>query len=575
MALMYPNLIEDTKSNAEKCIFQWLRDDPKTNDWIVLHSYPLFKHETLIIGEADFVVLAPNLGVFVLEVKGGLVERKGGVWYFTGKKGTSEGKKRGPFDQGEEGVQSVMKMIKEKFGSSSLFGRLHFGYGCVFPDMVFDYSSPEFDPNIIFDQRNGTKIGDFVIQLSHFWQKKYEEKNGQFSKSKLPDKKQVLAIRDFLRPNFESLITLKKVFDSVDRQIERLTEEQYYILDGLEDNKRALVLGSAGTGKTLLAVQAMLKRVKSGNMRIGFFCFNKHLGDYLKERIDPVLPKNGSFVGTIHSYICSFLFKKGIISAKDLSGDYDFYAHTLPNIFVENYNSDFSFEYFDLIIVDEVQDLVTDDYLLVFECILRDGFSKGRWLFFGDFENQDINSKIHYTEEEARERVGNPALYRLTINCRNTLQICNEIRNIANVNYKTVITQIEGSPVDYLEYSSDSEGAYKFDLLIEKLKKEKIRLESIVVLSPKKKDNSFVELSKFKIIDYPNTNSDKGIVFSTIQSFKGLESQVVILVDVDSYTIDKLLYVGFSRAKAGLYVFETPSAHEERLRKVVLKYGRS
>ena len=82
----------------------------------------------------------------------------------------------------------------------------------------------------------------------------------------------------------------------------------------------------------------MFKQINSGNKRIGFFCFNKHLGDYLKKRVEPALPQNGSYVGTIHGYLCSFLIKKGILSFNDLSEDFDFFAHTLPNVFVEKYN---------------------------------------------------------------------------------------------------------------------------------------------------------------------------------------------------------------------------------------------
>ncbi|HHV00457.1 MAG TPA: hypothetical protein GXX76_11475 [Bacteroidales bacterium] len=36
-------------------------------------------------GEIDFLVLAPKLGVFALEVKGGRVRREDGVWYFTNR----------------------------------------------------------------------------------------------------------------------------------------------------------------------------------------------------------------------------------------------------------------------------------------------------------------------------------------------------------------------------------------------------------------------------------------------------------------------------------------------------------
>jgi hypothetical protein len=38
-------------------------------------------------GEIDFLVLAPKLGVFALEVKGGRVRREDGVWYFTNRYG--------------------------------------------------------------------------------------------------------------------------------------------------------------------------------------------------------------------------------------------------------------------------------------------------------------------------------------------------------------------------------------------------------------------------------------------------------------------------------------------------------
>ena len=166
MAIMIPNLISDTKSDAEKSVFRWLKNDPKTNGWVVLHSYPLFHHETLIVGEADFIVIAPNLGIFALEVKGGLVERKDGAWYFTGRQGVSGPKKRGPFEQAEEAIQSVMALIKKKYGANSHLGRLTFGYGCVFPDMLFDYLSPEFEKAIIFDERNNGQLGKFITSLS-------------------------------------------------------------------------------------------------------------------------------------------------------------------------------------------------------------------------------------------------------------------------------------------------------------------------------------------------------------------------------------------------------------------------
>lgn len=574
MAIMIPNLISDTKSQAEQTIFRWLRDDPKTNDWVVLHSYTLFKHKTLIIGEADFVILAPKLGIFVLEIKGGLVERIDGVWYFTGKNGKSEPKKRGPFEQAEEGVFSVLNLLKDKYGSSSAQSKLLFGFGCVFPDMIFNYSSPEFDNHIVFDQRNDAKIADFIIDLSKFWKEKYKNSYGFFDDNKLPSKNIIKEIANFLRPNFEDLNPLKSIFDTADRQIERLTAEQYDVLDGIEDNKRTLILGSAGTGKTLIAVQSLIKQVTVNNKRIGFFCYNNNLGEFIKEKTSNIANKNNSYVGTIHSFLYSFLMKKKLIDFGDAENP-TFYSEILPNTFVEHFNDDFDFECFDAIIIDEAQDLITDEYLMVFDCLLKKGFNKGEWQLFADFENQDINSKVHFSESEARERIGNPACYRLTINCRNTFVICEEIENVANVKYKVNINQINGIPVNHIDYSTEEEAVIKFDALIDEFKNNHIEMDNIIILSPKRKDKSFVRHSKYKIIDYSNQRKKNTLMFSTIQSFKGLESQIVLLTDIEDYYDNKLMYVGISRAKVNLQIFETLEAHKQRISMVVKKYGDS
>ena len=74
MAIMIPSVISpEVKSNAERRIFEWFKAAPGTDNWIVLHSLGIATHNRVIYGETDFLVLAPNLGIFALEVKGGRV----------------------------------------------------------------------------------------------------------------------------------------------------------------------------------------------------------------------------------------------------------------------------------------------------------------------------------------------------------------------------------------------------------------------------------------------------------------------------------------------------------------------
>ena len=114
MAKMIPSVISpDIKSAAEKHIFEWFKNDPRTEDWIVLHSLGISNHNKVIHGETDFFVLVPRMGLFALEVKGGRVCRKNGVWSFTDRYGNIGIKERGPFDQAWDGVFSILWRLKK------------------------------------------------------------------------------------------------------------------------------------------------------------------------------------------------------------------------------------------------------------------------------------------------------------------------------------------------------------------------------------------------------------------------------------------------------------------------------
>src|SRR6185436_3796758 len=67
-----------------------------------------------------------------------------------------------------------------------------------------------------------------------------------------------------------------------DREIVRLTEEQFYLLDVLSRTRRAAIGGCAGSGKTFLAVEKA-KRLAREEFRTLLTCFNRPLADFLAE----------------------------------------------------------------------------------------------------------------------------------------------------------------------------------------------------------------------------------------------------------------------------------------------------
>ena len=96
---------------GEKSVFAALRDDPTTEDWIVLHSFTLSKHVKQEKGEIDFLVFAPGLGALVVEVKSHLsASRRDGMWYLGSDPATS----RSPFEQAENNRYSLKKSIENR-----------------------------------------------------------------------------------------------------------------------------------------------------------------------------------------------------------------------------------------------------------------------------------------------------------------------------------------------------------------------------------------------------------------------------------------------------------------------------
>ena len=100
-----------------------------------------------------------------------------------------------------------------------------------------------------------------------------------------------------------------------------------------------------------------------------------------------------------------------------------------------------------------------------------------------------------------------------------------------------------------------------------------VPIDDIVILSPRRLENSVLaeveKVGEFPLIDCSRTLDAPGecLRFSTIHSFKGLESQVVIIVDiedVDEHRSQSLLYVGMSRARGLLILL----AHERARRSI-------
>ena len=566
---MIPSVISpEVKSNAERRIFDWFKYDKGTENWIVLHSLGIANHNKVIHSEIDFFVLAPGFGLFALEVKGGRVSRTEGVWRFTNRYGKTGRKTRGPFDQAWDGVHSIVRDIQSKLDNHHRYlSKLFYGIGVMFPDIEYTASGSDEQQWQVFDVNDKEDVYGFIKRLSTESSKKYED---TFHHPVRADQKlsidDVNYIATLLRGDFDRAVALSILLKNAESDIITLTEEQYRCTDQLEDNPRCLIRGGAGTGKTLIAIQETIKSVASGK-QVALFCFNNNLGRWLATCF-PEPSLRPEYVGTFHKYLTDTLKKAGVdfTYPKDEAAQQYFYRETLPDLSLAVLKE--SLNKYDIIIVDEAQDLINKKYLDVFDATLSGGLTRGQWRMFGDFSMQAIYSGVITSEAmfELLESRTSFIKFRLTVNCRNTKPICEEICTVTGYNPTSeMLMKVDGPPVNYITYSNEKEGVQRLQQTIEDLIGNGVSSERITVLSPVKRENSVVShIQKIKIADYKAEGNDT-ITFCAIQGFKGLENTVIILTDISTFGNEQLMYVAFSRAVAGLYVIESNDAAKEYL----------
>ncbi len=80
MRMLPPYIGTETKSNGERKLFDLLKYLEYPDNVVCFHSLNLPEHLYKAAGELDFVIIMPG-GVFILEVKGGGVTFKDGIWH--------------------------------------------------------------------------------------------------------------------------------------------------------------------------------------------------------------------------------------------------------------------------------------------------------------------------------------------------------------------------------------------------------------------------------------------------------------------------------------------------------------
>lgn len=569
MVQMIPDILApEIKSAAERRLFTEFRDHRTDKKIIILHSLGIAEHINNIFGEIDFVVLC-NEGVLCLEVKGGRVSRTNGVWEFTDRYGNITRKQEGPFQQVQGNMHSLRRLMVQRLGENDPLACCQYSCAVAMPDCRFESTGVGVDiiPEILVDGSSDWNLEDLVCRSFAYWRHLCLERHG-FEGGWLTDT-EIDRLGNLLRGDFHFVPSMKDTVERTMKELCALTAEQYELLESLFDNPRTMISGVAGAGKTLIAMEQARRAYWEGKSVL-YLCYNRNIAQYVQYQFEKEHVEIESV--TLHSLMMRVC---GVRGSPEF--DREFYEKDLPAIFLKA--GDVSS--YDLVVIDEGQDLLADTYLKCIDRVVSGGLREGTWAIYYDPNQNIFNS---YSQLDAMIKKLRHETYAMTwklqINCRNTKQIANAnilMTNIADQGKTTV----HGPQVEYDSYNGIDEERQKINAIIREIKDSGAIGSDFVILSRYTLDNPHNGLGRTGMdrdlgtikTDGPPWRAKKNEVrFSTIAGFKGLESKIVIMIDVNRFSGEEarmLNYVAVSRACAKLYVLYDVKAEQERQKKIL------
>lgn len=552
MATLIPETPKDCPY-GERSVYEKLGRE-LDDEWIVLHSLGLTGHPNKIWGEADIVLLSTR-GFFALEVKGGRVSCKDGVWHFGEPGSPGYSKREDPWTQAKGTMFAVRERLRE---ADPAFGELLFGFGVVMPMETFTTQGAEIEPAVLLDRRDFRRnAGYYVGDLQRHWTEAYRRLYDRAPR--MPSRADIKRARQILRPDVESAFSLGSYLNGVESRLIQLSNDQIRASRRMAANPRTIVRGKAGTGKTIIAVERAKQLAKEGN-RVLFLCYNQLLAKHIRESL-AAHPQHATIdVRHVHSLYQETISRAGMQGrlAEPQADGSDLFNKVYPAVFLEAF-IEAGGEPYDALVVDEAQDLLTLENLDAFDVLLRYGLNRSRWHIFLDplqnIYSRDLQDAVFHRLSE-----GQPSYDDLFENCRNSKQVASQASIISGIDLA-----LEGAPdgpeCDNVYYRSGSAFRELIEAEVRRLLKTDVNPRDIVILSTRRKENSLLaridEIGGCRLAEAA-AYVDDSILFSTMHAFKGLERKVVLAVDLDDIGGEEtsmLHYAGLSRARVLLRCF--------------------
>ncbi len=489
-------------------------------------------------GEADFVVCHPEGGFLVLEVKGGTVtfDPDENQWN-SGSFGGQIFRIADPFKQACKschGLVGRLSKFRSQHGSLKLF------HAAVFPDCLMrsDDLPSNTVPDLTIDAEGMRDLEHRILIAFAYWLNGCDLRGPSYDEV-------LAALKRIYKPPLEGYRNMALEILEHQKEFDRLTQKQLSVIEMVASNRKLLVRGCAGSGKTFLAKRLAIKRSQQSE-RVLVLCFNNLLASFLRRDLDGI----PNIEATNFHALCEQIAKSaGVPLPRFSNGDASDYYERLVECAVTALKSNPEIR-FDTIIIDEGQDFELDWWLVV-EALLA-GPQSSLTVF------TDANQHLYLLNRGIPSSQWNFAEVLLDENIRNTQAIHQVGVRFFKGDTVPTASGPKGTEPKWITADSTQDQLSKLEeVLTHLIHVEKIQPRNIAVLTPKGAQSTILKdiekIGRFDLMPYEDADATD-ISWSTIRKFKGLESSVVILIELDQDVINRqrlreLLYVGVTRAR--------------------------
>jgi hypothetical protein len=548
MARLIPSFMDDCTPPGERDVFNMLAAGP--DQWIALHSVDLAPWNRGLRTEIDFVVIVPDTGILCIEVKSQeSIAFENDRWF-------PPTIKRSPFKQAADGSSTLYRRLRELVPHARNVPVVHC---CIFPRARFDLSTNlTVNPWELMDCRTFRALQDGNSFCADLRGRMQTNIKADGNLKPLTNRLSQAQIEDIIN----ACLPVRKRTPGAREEIERrqenvdaiLREQQTPVLKLATLNRRLVVTGGAGTGKTLIAMEVARRAAERGN-RVALLCFNQLVGEWLKAEVMKLSPPLPTLIA---GRAIRVLAEMTDVQIPDKPSP-QFWELELPAL-IEECLTDPEFKAvasFDYLIVDEAQDILARPRL--WECLLQllaGGLEKGSFSLFGDFDNQVLTQRrLMYQTLTELDNSARPTRWGLTENCRNYRIVGESAVRLGGVGdiYSGYLRGSGGvHNYNILFYEDEQAQLDRLQSCLREFRSEGYKPSEITILSLCHPESSAAERLKSEGVKLrPAWQAGNYSTYTSIHSFKGMENKIVILTDLsfgDSDSRRHLLYIGLTRA---------------------------